>query len=526
MIYDNLDISLSITLPRESRIDIPDIKNPPAGIPSAALKLAPALPTLCAFPIPEGIPLPQPSSFGFGEPTEGPKLPVVSVKPENGIRRYIYPASFPAYPLQSCDAAFIDSRQIEGREDQVVWQSRHGRIETGLSKEPDFMVHGFYRYEWADSVIPAKFKPHKGAAGKIVLDHVPQYGMIETNRCRLVNVFHALVENHYYLDRANRLIFFAAPPEGDVSIATEYAGPRFDLDSQDDVTFRNCVFHDIRGTAIRARNCRNLAFVDCVFECIGGHVMDILDCPNFRMERCRLRDTSAGALYIDCGNRRTLESGNAIVRDCGFERMGRLSSTYVPAIQLDGVGNAIEHCEFFDMPTSGVRFQGNNHLISGNYFHKLVLVSDDQGGVETFGDPSARGTRIVGNVFDGIGDNGDVLKCGRAAIRFDDMICENIVEDNIIIRSSWKGFGAVQSHGGGRNIIRHNLLRDCSKPLSITPWTHERWVDELASERVQHLIHEVADIDSPAYRAAWPSLATLADGPGENIVEDNTVLPD
>ena len=526
MKYENLDITLSVTLPRESRIDIPDIRNPPAGIPPAALKLAPAIPTLCAFPIPDDVPLPPPASFGFGEPTDGPKLPVVSVKPENGVRRYMYPASFPAYPLQSCDAGFIDSRQVPERDDQVVWQSRHGDIEEGLAEEPDFMVHGFYRYEWADSVLPAKVEPCEGAFGRLILDHVPQYGMIEVNRCRLVNVFHALAAGHYYLDRANRLLFFAAPPEGAVSIAAEFAGPRFDLDSQDGVTFHNCVFHDIRGVAVRARHCRDLAFEDCVFECIGGHVLDIEDCPGFRMERCRIRDTSGGAVYIDCGNRRTLEGGGAVVRDCCFERMGRLSSTYVPAIQLNGVGNTVEHCEFSDMPTSGVRYQGNNHLIARNFFHDLVLVSDDQGAVETFGDPSARGTRIAGNVFEDIGANGDVLKCGRAAIRFDDMICENIVEDNIIVRSSWKGFGAVQSNGGGLNVVRRNLLRDCSRPLSITPWTHERWTEELASDRVRHLLHGEADIDSPAYLAAWPALANLADGPGENIVEDNIELSD
>lgn len=526
MTHENLDISLSFTLQPESRIDIPDLRDPPAGIPPEALMLAPEIPTLCAFPVPRDVPLPSPEPFGFGERDDGAKLPVVSVQPANGARRYVYPASFPAYPLQSCDAGFIDSPQATpGRDDQVTWKSRHGAIEDGLASEPDLMVHGFYRYEWADSVLPASFEPCEGAAGRLVLDHAPMYGMIEVNRCRLVNVFHALAPGHYYLDRANRLLFFASPPEGAVSIAAEFAAPRFDLDSQDGVTFRNCVFHDIRGVAVRARNCRGLAFEDCLFECIGGHALDIRDCPGFRMERCRLRDTSGGALYLDCGDRRTLESGGAVIRDCCFERMGRLSSTYVPAIQLDGVGGTVERNEFSDMPSSAIRYQGNNHLVTGNFFHDLVLVSDDQGAVETFGDPSARGTRITGNVFEDIGANGDVLKCGRAAIRFDDMICENIVEGNIIVRSSWKGFGAVQSNGGGLNVIRRNFLRDCGRPLSITQWPHERWVRELASSRVQNLIHGEAEIDSPAYRAAWPALATLADGPGENIVEDNTILP-
>lgn len=524
MTYENLDITLSVVLPAESRIDIPDLDNPPAGIPREVLALAPRIGTLCAFPIPDGVPLPPPAAFGVGEET-GAALPVVSVKPEKAARRFLFPAAFPHFPLQSCDAGFIDVRRVEGREDKVVWPAKLKERILGAESEPDLLVHGFYRYEWADCVMPARTVPLDDGETRIDLDHVPHYGMIDIDRCRLVNLFAALSDGHYYLDRARRLLFLPSPPDGELSLAAEYAGPRFDLDGADGVTFRNCVFHDIRGVAVRARNCRDLAFEDCVFECIGGHALDIAGCDGFRMERCRLRDTSGGALYLRAGDRRTLAPGGAVVRHCLFERMGRLSSTYVPAIHLEGVGNTVERCEFSDMPSSAIRYQGNSHRITGNYFHDLVLVSDDQGAVETFGDPSARGTRIDNNVFADIGANGDNLKCGRAAIRFDDMICENVVEDNIIVRSSWKGFGAVQSHGGGMNVVRGNLLRDCSMPLSITPWPHERWTAELASERVQALIHGEAEIDSPAYREAWPALANLAAGPGENIVEGNAALP-
>ena len=390
MLYENLDVTLSVVLAPETRIDIPDRANPPAGIPREALASAPDCPALCAFPIPEGVPLPPPASFGFGESQASARFPVVSVKPEGGLRRYLFPAAFPAFPLQSCDAGFIDSLQIDGGDDRVRWPASQRAEAQGADGEPDLMLHGFYRYEWADSVISAKATPEADGSTTLVLDHAPYYGMIEVNRCRLVNTFHALVPGHYYLDRARRLLFLAEVPDGVLTLASEIAGPRFDLENEDGVTFRNCEFHDIRCVAVRARNCRDLAFEDCVFECIGGHVLDILDCANFRMERCRVRDTSAGAVYVKAGDRRTLAPGNALIRHCHFERMGRLSSTYVPALEFAGVGNTVERCEFADMPSSAVRYDGNCHRITRNFFHDLVLVSDDQGAVETFGDPLRR----------------------------------------------------------------------------------------------------------------------------------------
>ena len=529
-VFDGAQVSLAFVPDPASRIDIPDRAHPPAGIPAEALALAPDLPGLCAFPIPGSIPLPAPEAFGWALPkgpsqAEGCAFPVVSVQPEDGIRQFLYPAAFPDFPLQGADAGFIDCPKAPDAGDAILWPASAPFDAATLSREPDLVVHGFFLYEWADLVTHASASADAGGGTRLRLDSPPWYGYCDVNRCRIVNVFGALHPGRYYLDRARRLLFLAEPPAGVLSLAVDPAGPRVSLDGADNVTFRHCIFHDIRGVAVRARNCRNLVFEDCVFECVGGLALDIGGCEGFRLERCRLRDTSGGALRLRAGDRRSLAPGKAVVRHCLFERMGRLSSTYVPAVDLGGVGNAVERCEFSDMPSTAVRYDGNLHAISRNFFHDCVLVSDDQGAVETFGDPSARGTVISGNIFEDIGANGDHLKTGRSGVRFDDMICENIVEDNLFIRSSWQGFGAVQSHGGGGNVVRNNCLRDCTIPLSITPWTHERWTRELASERVQRLIHGDADIDSPAYREAWPSLATLADGPGDNIVEDNILLP-
>jgi hypothetical protein len=319
-LFADAGITRSVVLDPSSRIDIPDCSNPPAGIPPEVAARAPRLPSLCAFPIPGDVPLPATTPFGWKEPRDPETapaptgFPMVSILPPEGVRRFLYPAAFPDFPLQSWNAGFLDCPKAADADGQVDWPAPAPFDARTLSREPDLIVHGFYRYEWADLLSRAKAIETPDGGTRLALDPAPSYGFCDINRCRVVNVFQALHAGRYYLDRANRLLFLAEPPDGTLSFAGDAAPPRISLDGAHDVVFRRCVFHDIRGTALRARRCRNLVFEDCVFECIGGWALDIKNCTGFRMERCRLRDTAGGALSLHAGDRRTLEGGGALVR--------------------------------------------------------------------------------------------------------------------------------------------------------------------------------------------------------------------
>ena len=145
---------------------------------------------------------------------------------------------------------------------------------------------------------------------------------------------------------------------------------------------------------------------------------------------------------------------------------GRLDHTYVPAVQLEGCGNRVAHNLMGDCPSSVVRFEGNDHVLEYNRVYRALLESEDQGAMETFGNPTYRGVVFRYNHFSELGPQGSMEgPAGRAAIRLDDAISGMLIYGNIFHRAA-QGFGGIQINGGRDNLIDNNLFAECEKGIS------------------------------------------------------------
>jgi len=92
--------------------------------------------------------------------------------------------------------------------------------------------------------------------------------------------------------------------------------------------------------------------------------------------------------------------------NCLFERQGRWSKCYVPAIHLQGVGmlatqNLIRH-----HPHCGILYWGNDHVIELNEIHHVALETGDVGAIYTGRDYTFRGNRIRHNYIHHLGGVG------------------------------------------------------------------------------------------------------------------------
>jgi hypothetical protein len=116
-------------------------------------------------------------------------------------------------------------------------------------------------------------------------------------------------------------------------------------------------------------------------------------------------------------------------------------------------GNRIAHNLMHDSYSSAMRIEGNDHLVEFNEVHSVLLESDDQGGVDMWGDPTYRGNVFRYNYFHHIGNG---LGTGQAGIRLDDAICGTLVYGNLFHRCSDGHFGGVQVHGGNENDVENN----------------------------------------------------------------------
>ena len=157
---------------------------------------------------------------------------------------------------------------------------------------------------------------------------------------------------------------------------------------------------------------------------------------------CDIYSLGRGGVALAGGNRKTLSPGRHFVENCHIFDLSRIDHTYTPAIVLSGEGNRIAHNRLHDIPSSAMRVSGNHHVVEYNDVYRVVLESDDQGGVDMWGDPAFRGNIFRCNYWHHIGNwrhPNEGPDCGQAGIRLDDAISGVLIYGNIFYRIVRKG---------------------------------------------------------------------------------------
>ena len=154
-----------------------------------------------------------------------------------------------------------------------------------------------------------------------------------------------------------------------------------------------------------------------------------------------------------------------------------------------------------------MRIEGNDQLIELNVIRHVVEESDDQGGLDMFGNPLYRGVTIRWNHWSDIVGG---THCGAAGVRLDDMISGVTVQGNIFERCGAVLFGGVQIHGGKENLIDGNVFLDCFAGISCSRWPPARWL-----ESIERFLPQAS---KPPYATQYAELKALKDDPNVNFV--------
>ena len=157
-----------------------------------------------------------------------------------------------------------------------------------------------------------------------------------------------------------------------------------------------------------------------------------------------------------------------------------------------------------------MRIDGNEHLIELNIIRDVVQESDDQGGLDMWGNPLYRGVVIRWNRWSDIRGG---THTGAAGVRLYDMISGVVIQGNIFERCGTVKFGGVQIHGGKENIIDGNLFVDCFAGISFSRWGQKRWL-----ESIQRFLKQAGQ---PPYSSRYPELAGLKENEDVNIISRN-----
>jgi hypothetical protein len=374
----------------------------------------------------------------------------------------------------------------------------------------DIVFYGYWFYGWADSY---------ERVARIDLDQkeitlAPPFHTYGYRRGQPFQAMNLLSEidqpGEWYLDRTTLRLYFYPPTDParatvEISLAQ---GPLVELQDVSHVVFEGLAWELGCTDGLRAAAGGHCLFAGCTVRRMAGNGLEIHGGTAHGVLSCDLSSMGRGGVVLTGGDRKTLTPGRHFVENCHIHELSRLDRTYTPAVLLNGVGQRIAHNLLHDIRSSALRIEGNDHTIEYNEIARVVLESDDQGGVDMFGNPTYRGNQYRFNYFHHIGNwrrPAEAPDCGQAGIRLDDMISGTLVYGNIFRRcaSGRLGFGGIQIHGGKENLVDHNLFVECATAVSFSPWGEPTWRERAAGAL------DAPAIDRALYLARYPDLARL-----------------
>jgi hypothetical protein len=419
---------------------------------------------------------------------------------------------------------FVKTGEILGKDTFKVWNSiegcRDGKfryIEDRPGRwldEPDVRLYGYWFWDWFEEF--QKVASIDPEARTFTLSRpFSNYGYRKGQRYYALNVFTELdAEGEWYLDRRTATVYWLAPDDVDISkariVLSVVEQPFIVMSGVEHVIVRGLTLQTGRGDGIHISGGADCLIADCTIRQLGGDAIVVEGGRHHGIFGCAMNTLGCGGMRVAGGDRRTLTPGRHFVENCRVFDISRLKRTYTPAVHLDGCGNRVAHNLFENIPSSALRVEGNDQLIELNIIRNVVRESDDQGGLDMFGNPLYRGDVIRWNRWSDI--RGGTLN-GAAGVRLDDMISGVTIYGNVFERCGAVHFGGVQIHGGKENLVEGNLFIDCPAGISFSRWDEKRWL-----ESIERFLPQAG---KPPYSGRYPELANLKTDANVNIICSN-----
>ncbi len=412
----------------------------------------------------------------------------------------------------------------------------------------DLWVHGYWSYDWANSY---ERVASLDVEQQLVKTAAPYglYGFRKDQRFYFLNVLEELDQpGEWFLDRTNGMLYFWPPNQksegrgqgaesGRELLVSEATGaeivlslldqPLLKLTGVSNVTFRGLILEATRANAVVIRGGASNRIAGCLIRNIGNSGVVIDGGTGHVVVSCDVMDTGDGGVSLTGGDRQTLTPGGHCVENCHFQRLGRWSKCYVPAIAMTGVGLRASHNLIHDHPHCAILFWGNDLVVEFNEIHHIALETGDVGAIYTGRDYTFRGNQIRNNFIHHTGGVG----MGSMGVYMDDCVSGTEVFGNVFYKVHWAMF-----IGGGRDHrVANNLFVDCDpavradgRGLDKTPVWHDMVDDTMRKQ--------LAEVPLALYRQHYPEMKSLDDyygppaGPAitgeafKGVPPDNNVL--
>lgn len=385
--------------------------------------------------------------------------------------------------------------------------------------EADVWLHGYWFWDWAE-------QHHKvqsiDTATKTITLAPPYhcYGYRNGQQYYAVNVLAELDSpGEWYLDRQTGLLYVWPPaPTENARIAFSLLkSPAIHLKNTSFVTLQGITVETLRGDGIVVEGGSNNLIAGCTVRNVGATGIVIRGGMNNGVAGCDVYQVNAG-IRIYGGDRKTLTPAGNYATNNRVHHFARLKRTYMPAIDVQGVGNRVDHNLVHDAPHWAISFGGNENVMEFNEIHDVCQETGDVGVFYTGRDWTVRGNIIRHNFIHHVRGPG---LYGAQGVYLDDAASGTIVVGNVIYKTA----RAMLIGGGRDNRIENNLMLNCDSSIHFDN-RGLNWMQNHIAEDMPKRLEEMPYRQSP-WSDRYPQLLTvLDDDPGSpkgNTVRLNVV---
>ena len=281
------------------------------------------------------------------------------------------------------------------------------------------------------------------------------------------------------------------------AVIADRTAPMLSISGATNVVIEGLCFTGNLGDGIVVDQSEQVQIRGCTFTRICGTAVTIKNGLRHRIQSCDFSDIGKSGVVLSGGDRKTLTSSECVVDNSQFWRIGRHQNTYAPPIDCKaGVGYAITHNFFHDLPHAAVLyFNNNDSLFEYNEVARAALDSGDVGAFYSCLDRTSRGNILRYNfVYDSPQING---------VYMDDGDSGDTVQQNVCYNTACGPFIG----GGHDNIVKGNLSIACvtagfhidTRGLARGYKDHAGMAKKLEDYQVQQ----------PPWSARYPELARM-----------------
>jgi len=438
-----------------------------------------------------------------------------------------------------------------------VFKYDHARVARWTQAE-DLFISGLFSVSWADDTLPvAKIDTEAGT----LTTKVPH---LYTFRNGTFTSFYGLnlieeldVPGEYFVDRKSGILYFYPPQGVDLAHAhiqvSQLPEVLVALEGASRVRFENLIFENSRSSGIYIERGSENLISGCTFRNLGelavqmgkgtlpypegrndgaGHIEGGKDgIPVARqmgnwyayiyqhtawnreagtghgLLGCTIYNMGAGGVSLGGGDRKTLIPAGNFVRNCDIHHVNRLDRTYKACVNVDGVGNIIEHNQLHDTEAQAVYLHGNDHRIEFNEIAEVCRDISDMGAIYMGRDTTECGTMIRHNFFHDIRSHHSG-GFGVQAIFFDDHSGFGAtIEGNVFYKAG--SSAVIKFFDGGGVPITNNIFVDCPAPvIGLGDGGQVVCAMKYGSLGQQRSLKEV-NVTQPPYTTRYPEMTGL-----------------